>query len=80
MIIIDPITASLRNVDSDSNSRVRGLLEPLRMLASEQNLAFLLIAHLNKAHRIDAMMRIIGSTSWIAAVRTAYLVTPDKEK
>ena len=25
------------------------------------------------------MMRVSGSTSWVAVVRTAYLVTPDKE-
>ena len=79
MIIIDPITAYLGNVDSNSNSGVRGLLEPLRMLASQQNLAILLVAHLNKAQGTDAMMRVSGSTSWVAAVRTAYLVTPDKE-
>ena len=79
MIIIDPITAYLGNVDSNSNSGVRGLLEPLRMLVSQQNLAILLVAHLNKAQGTDAMMRVSGSTSWVAAVRTAYLVTPDKE-
>ena len=79
MIIVDSITSYLGNVDSNSNSGVRGLLEPLRMLASEQNLAILLVAHLNKAHGTDAMMRVSGSTSWVAAVRTAYLVTPDKE-
>ncbi len=80
LIVIDPITAYLGNVDSNSNSGVRGLLEPLSRMASEYNLAVILVAHFNKTQGAEAMMRVSGSMSWVAAARTAYIVLADKEE
>lgn len=80
LIVIDPVSAYLDNADSNNNSDIRGLLAPLAELASKNKIAVVLISHLNKNSSGNAAYRVMGSLAFTAAVRSAYIVTKDKEK
>jgi putative DNA primase/helicase len=77
LVIIDPISAYLGGTDSHNNSDVRGLLAPLAKLASDNNVAILLVQHLNKSASGNAMYRSMGSVAFVAASRAMYVVTRD---
>jgi AAA domain-containing protein len=57
LLIIDPLTAYLGDVDPNKDSRVRGLLTPFATLAEEMRVAILAVMHLNKAAVMDAIYR-----------------------
>lgn len=78
LVIIDPISAYLGSADSNKNSDIRGLLAPLSKLAEKYKTAIVLISHLNKNTGENVLYRTTGSLAFIAAVRTAYIVTKDK--
>ena len=78
LLIVDPISAYLDGTDSNNNSDIRGLLAPLADLAARYKIAIVLIQHLNKSIGGSAMYRSMGSLAFIAAARSAYLVTKDK--
>lgn len=76
LVIIDPISAYLGNVNENSNAELRGLMSKIDMLANKHNVAFVLNTHLNK--NIDAgnaTARIIGSVAYGAAARMVVIFT-----
>lgn len=79
LVVIDPITAYLGDVDSHKNAEIRGSLAPLSDLAAEHATAVLCVSHLNKSGGSDAMLRVTGSLAFVAAARAAFLVAKDKE-
>ncbi|MGD0290697.1 MAG: AAA family ATPase [Candidatus Binataceae bacterium] len=79
LLIIDPLTAYLGDVDSNKDSRVRGLLTPFATLAEETRVAILAVMHLNKAAVMDAIYRVTGSVAFIAQARSAWAVLPDPQ-
>jgi hypothetical protein len=79
VLVIDPVTAYLGEVDSHKNADVRAILAPLGELASRHNVAIIGISHLTKAAGSQALMRVNGSLAFVAAARAAYLVTPDQD-
>jgi Bifunctional DNA primase/polymerase, N-terminal/AAA domain len=78
LVVIDPISAYLGNIDSHKNAEVRGALAPLAKLAADHGVAIVCVTHLNKSPSADPLTRVIGSTAFGAAVRTAFLVARDK--
>ena len=81
LVIVDPVSAYLDDVDSHKNADVRGLLAPLADLASRLKVAVVLIQHLNKGNAgTKALYRPMGSLAFIAAARAAYIVVKDKDK
>lgn len=79
LLIIDPVSAYLDGTDSHNNTDVRGLLAPLAKLAADNDIAVVLVQHLNKSSGSSAMYRAMGSVAFIAAARAAYVVTKDKD-
>jgi len=75
LIVIDPITAFLRNSNSDQS--VRQALTPLRDLAERTNAAILIVRHLNKSGGQHSLYRGSGSIGLIAATRSALLAAHD---
>ncbi len=61
LVVIDPISAYLGELDSHRDASVRGVLAPLAALAAERRVAVLAIAHLNKNAHADALTRVTGS-------------------
>jgi hypothetical protein len=79
LVIVDPISAYLGNVDSHRNSEVRALLHPLSQLAGEHKAAILCVSHLNKGGNKDALHRVTGSLAFVAAARAAFVVVKDRD-
>jgi putative DNA primase/helicase len=79
LIVIDPISAYLGQIDSHRTSDVRALLTPLTKLAEKYNVAMICISHLNKGGSTEALLRVTGSLGFVAAARAAYIVARDKE-
>ena len=78
LIVIDPVSAYLDGADSHNNAEVRGLLAPLSELAREVGAAIVVVSHLNKGTGGSALYRTQGSLAFVAAARSAWLVTRDK--
>jgi putative DNA primase/helicase len=80
LVVIDPISAYLGNGDSHNNAEVRALLAPLSDMASRQNVAVVLVSHLNKGGAGgEALMRVTGSLAFVAAARAAFIVAKDPD-
>ena len=67
LVIIDPISAYLGNVDSHRNAEVRAALTPLSALAAKHRVAVLAICHLSKNDSADPVTRVTGSMAFVAA-------------
>lgn len=79
LIIIDPITAYMGDVDSHNNAQIRGLIAPWIKLAKEANVAIIALTHFNKTSQQDHIERVIGSIGLPAAARAVHGVFKDKE-
>lgn len=79
MIVIDPVTAYLGDTNSHNNAEIRALLSPLSDLAAKHGAAVVCVSHLNKSIGGEALMRVTGSTAFVAAARAAFIVVKDPE-
>jgi hypothetical protein len=79
LVIVDPISAYLGDVNEQANSEVRGLMLPLAVLAHEHNVAVLAVTHLRKKEGA-AIYRAMGSLAFVAAARAAWLVAKDPKQ
>jgi hypothetical protein len=77
LLIIDPISAYLGDVDSHKNTEVRAALAPLSDLASKYQVAIVGVTHLRKGEG-KAIHRAMGSLAFVAAARTVWAVTRDE--
>jgi putative DNA primase/helicase len=77
MIVIDPVTAYLGDTNSHNNAEIRALLSPLSDLAAKHGVAVVCVSHLNKSMGGEALMRVTGSTAFVAAARAAFIVVKD---
>jgi hypothetical protein len=72
LIVVDPISAFLGKVDGNASGEVRGLLNELKNLAEELDVAVILITHNNKNSGQKAISRSSGSHAFGAAARMVY--------
>jgi hypothetical protein len=79
LVIVDPISAYLGDINEQANSEVRGLMLPLAALAQQHNLAVLAVTHLRKKEGA-AIYRAMGSLAFVAAARAAWLVAKDPKQ
>src|SRR5690606_29562075 len=77
LVIIDPISSYLGNIDTNNNFQVRRTLAPLTKIVEKNNVAVICITHLNKSRDVSAKSRITGSIAFINAARSSFLVTED---
>ncbi|RAO75793.1 AAA family ATPase [Dyella jiangningensis] len=78
LIIIDPVSAYLAGTDSHNNAEVRALLAPLAQMAGDHRVSVICVSHLNKAQG-EAIGRVTGSLAFVAAARSAYVVSRCKD-
>lgn len=76
LVIIDPISAYLGRASENANAEVRSLLSPLALLATQRQLAVLVVTHLRKEEGA-ALYRTMGSLAFIAAARSAWVICKD---
>jgi putative DNA primase/helicase len=80
LIVIDPISAYLGDLDSHKNAEVRGALAPLSALAEKTNVSIIGVSHLNKSTSSEkAVYRVMGSLSFVAAARACWGVIKDPD-
>jgi len=79
LIVIDPISAYMGYVDSNSNTDVRTLLFPLSQLAAEFDVAIVVVTHFNKKGSGRTIYRAMGSLAFVAASRSAWVLVRDPE-
>ncbi len=79
LVVIDPVTAYLGNLDGNDNGGIRGVLRPLAELAARRAVAIIGLSHLNKAAGMAALHRVTGSLAFVAAARAVHLVVADRE-
>jgi len=80
LIVIDPLSAYLGDLDSHKNAEVRGALAPLSALAEKSNVSIVGVSHLNKSTASEkAIYRVMGSLSFVAAARACWGVIMDPE-
>ena len=79
MLLIDPISSFMgQGIDTHKTSDVRRVLSAVARLAEEQAIAFVGIHHLRKSAG-PAIHAITGSQAFSDAVRTVWLVGPDRD-
>jgi hypothetical protein len=79
LIVIDPITAYLGQVDAHNQAEVRGMLAPLCAFAQRHAIAIVGVIHLNKREDASGVYRISGSLAFPAAARAVWWVKCDPD-
>ncbi len=79
LVIFDPLSAYLGDVDSYRDSEVRGMLAPVVLLAEKYKVAILAILHMNKKQSQNAIYRVPGSIGFAGAARAIWYVANDGE-
>ena len=78
LLVLDPLTAYMGDIDSNSNTDVRRVLGPLCEMAQKHQVAVLGVSHLTKKDT-RAVARTLGSMAFVAASRANWIITRDKE-
>lgn len=76
LVIMDPISSYV-SLAGSQNAAIRAVLERLGEMAARLRVAVLAVTHLNKRGGLSAMNRVLGSIAYVAAARSAYLLTRD---
>ena len=79
LIIFDPITAYLGDIEGNKNTQLRSALSPLAILADKYKVAIIGIHHLNKDQAKKALYRALGSVAWTATARSVWLIQLDED-
>jgi hypothetical protein len=77
LVIVDPITAYLGQVDTYRDSEVRSALAPLIDLIAQRRCALVAIGHLTKDTQRAALHRPGGSVAFVAAARLVLALASD---
>jgi putative DNA primase/helicase len=76
LLVFDPLTAYLGNVDANSNADVRRVLGPLCELGRQHRVAIVGVSHLRKKET-RAVARTLGSVAFVAAARANWIIVRD---
>lgn len=76
LVVVDPVSVYMGDVNSNDNAEVRGVLSQLSRLAERRNVAVLVVSHLRKGEG-PPLTRVIGSVGFVAAPRTAWTIVKD---
>lgn len=73
LIIIDPISNYLGDVNMVAEQEVRKIMIPLKRAAENHNVAIVVVMHLNKKSDLDAISRVGGAMAFIGVARCSWL-------
>ena len=80
LVVIDPISATMKGVDSHRAVEVHSALQPLIDLAKSTRIAVIIVAHLRKGESVEALYRVGGSVAFSAAPRAGLLCERDPDE
>jgi hypothetical protein len=72
LIVIDPVTSYIGEVDPNKPKEVRPFLNRLVEFVQELDVSFLLIMHLSKNPDVAALHRVGGAATWIEVPRSVW--------
>ncbi len=78
LVLIDPITAYLGQVDDHRNADLRSVLSPLNDLAERLRVAVVLVSHLSKGSGTNGKHRVLGSIAYVGTCRANFLFVRDR--
>jgi hypothetical protein len=79
LLILDPLTSRLGDLDTHRDAEVRMALEPLVAAAERARMAVLGLIHHNKSGGGDPLQSVMGSTAFSAVARSVHTVVPDPD-
>lgn len=80
LLVLDPIMAFMGGkVDTNKDAEVRDILGPLAEMAQRQNIAVVIVAHLNKGDAANILYKISGSVGFAALPRSVLLIARQEE-
>jgi hypothetical protein len=80
VVIIDPLNSYLGGkMDGWKDPEVRSVLDPLKELAEELNIAMLLLMHVKKGVESEVLYRIGGSVAFAAVARAIFFLSKDQD-
>jgi putative DNA primase/helicase len=77
LIIVDPISNYLGDTSMVAEQDARGILIPLKRIAQRQNVAVVIVMHLNKKSELEAISRVGGAMAFIGVARCSWLFVRD---
>lgn len=77
IVVIDPLMGYLGDANAHKDQDIRGAMAPLVRMAEKENVAVLVIRHLNKAAGSQSMYRGGGSIGIIGLARVGLLIAKD---
>lgn len=77
VVIIDPLLAYAKGIDSHKFSDSAQFMESLKSLAEATGVAILCVMHLNKGASTDALTRLMGSVGFSTSARSVWLFARD---
>ena len=77
LIIIDPISNYLGDVNMVAEQEVRTILIPLKRIAEQREIAVVIVMHLNKKNELDAISRVGGAMAFIGVARSSWMFIRD---
>jgi len=80
LVVIDPVTSYIGNVDPNKPREVRPFLNKLVAFATEMNISLLLIMHLSKNPDVSALHRVGGAATWIEVPRSVWFFDVKKQE
>jgi len=78
LVVCDPLTGFMADIDQDRNAPVRAALSRLSALAERTGVPILGISHLSKDTSRQAVHRCLGSVAFSATARSISLISEDK--
>lgn len=79
LLVFDPITEFIGNIDDHRAAQTRTALAPLAALAEKYDVAVLIISHLNKDDAKKIIYRTTGSQSYVNMARAVWAIAEDEE-
>lgn len=80
LMVLDPISSFFGKIDSNSQTDVRGVVDPMKAILEKHACALLGVMHLNKAGGMAAIYRLGGSISMVGAPRAAFGFVRDESQ
>lgn len=72
LLVIDPVSSFLGKIDGNSQTDVRGAIDPVNKMLERTGCAMLSVAHLNKSNSLRAIYRVGGSIALVGAPRAVF--------
>lgn len=80
LVVIDPISSYMGDVNTYNDAEVRTVLMPLVTLAAKTNVAILVLMHLTKDTKAKATQRAMASMAFVAVPRIVLAVGSDPDE